>query len=47
MEGIGEVVVMTHDRVKWRLGDVMYVSKFKRNLIPLGRLECKECSFKE
>lgn len=45
--GTGEVVVMTHDRVKWRLGNEMYMSKFKRNLIPFGRLEGKECSFKE
>ena len=41
VEGIGEVVIVTHDGVKRRLGGVRYVPKLKRNLISLGRLESK------
>ena len=46
VEGIGEVVIVTHDGVKRRLGGVRYVPKLERNLISLGRLESKECTFK-
>ena len=45
VEGIGEVVIVTHDGVNRRLGDVRYVPKLKRNLISLGRLESKGCTF--
>ena len=44
--GIGEVMIETHGGVKRRLGDVRYVPKFERNLISLGRLESKGCTFK-
>ena len=46
VKGIGEVVVMTHDGVKRRLGGVRYVPKLERNLISHGRLESKGCTFK-
>ena len=46
VEGIGEVVIVTHDGVKRRLSDVRYVPKLEKNLILLGRLESKECTFK-
>ena len=46
MKGIGEVDIVTHDGVKRRLGGVRYVPKFERNLISLGRLESKGCTFK-
>ncbi|XP_057548207.1 uncharacterized protein LOC130826654 [Amaranthus tricolor] len=46
VEGIGEVVIVTHDGVKRRLGGVRYVPKLERNLISLGRLESKGCTFK-
>ena len=45
VEGIGEVIIVTHDGVKRRLGGVTYVSKLERNLIPLGRLESKGCTY--
>ena len=37
---------MTHDGVKRRLGGVRYVPKLERNLISLGTLESKGCTFK-
>ena len=37
---------MTHDGVKRRVGGVRYVPKLERNLISLGRLESKGCTFK-
>ena len=46
VEGIGEVVIVTHDGVKRRLGGVRYIPKLERNLISLGRLESKGCTFK-
>ena len=46
VEGIGEIVIVTHDGVKRKLGDVRYVLKLERNLISLGRLESKGCTFK-
>ena len=46
VEGIREVVVVTHDGVKRKLVDVRYVPKHERNLISLGRLEGKGCSYK-
>ena len=46
VEGIGEVVFVTHDGVKRRLGGLRYVLKLERNLISLGRLESKGCTFK-
>ena len=45
MEG-SEVVIVKHDGVKRRLGDVRYVPKLQRNLFSLGRLESKVCTFK-
>ena len=45
VKGIGEVVV-THNSVKRRLGDVRYVLKFGWNLISLCRLKDKGCFFK-
>ena len=45
-KSIGEVVIVTHDDVKRRLGDVRYVPKLERNLISLGRLESKGCTSK-
>ena len=35
-EGIGEVMIVTHDGVKRRLDGVIYVPKLERNLISLG-----------
>ena len=46
VEGISEVVIMTRNGVKRRLGGVRYVPKLERNLISLGRLESKVCTFK-
>ena len=43
--GIREVEIEIHRGVK-RFSDVRYVPKFKRNLISLGRLESKGCTFK-
>ena len=46
VEGIGEVDIVIHDGVKRRPGGVRYVLKLERNLISLGRLESKGCTFK-
>ena len=46
VKGIGEAVIMTHDDVKRKLGEVRYVLKLKRNLISLGRCQFKGCTFK-
>lgn len=40
--------MVTCDDVKWRLGEVRYISKFERNLLSLGlgRFEAKRRSIK-
>ena len=46
VEGIGEVIIETLGGVERRLDDVRYVPKFERNIISLGRLKSKGCTFK-
>lgn len=46
MEGIGEMVIETHDGFKRKLSKVRYVPKLDRNLISLCRLGSKRCTFK-
>ena len=46
VEGISEVVIVTHDGFKRKLGDVRYVPKLERNLISIRGLESKRCTFK-
>ena len=46
VQRMGEFIIETHRGVKRRLGDVRYIPKFERNLILLGRLNTKKCTFK-
>ena len=38
VEGIGDIIIKTHGRVKRRLSDARYVPKLESSLISLGRL---------
>lgn len=46
VQGIGTINMRMHDGVDRVLKDVKFVPELKKNLIPLGTLESKECIFK-
>lgn len=45
VESTREVLITIHRVVKRRVGDLRYVPMSERNLISLGRLEAKGCTF--
>ena len=46
VEGIGEAITKSQGIVKRKVADVRYFPKFEKNLISLGQLQVKRCTFK-